>query len=438
MAGVDDRERDVEADPDRGVVARLAEQRASPPRRAGVCQRVRIARSTARSALFTRRSSRRRRIIGFRAVRTRLHPRPRPPLRLDRAAQPARLPRGGDQRGDGLRAGGRRLLLLRHPRGRLAEPLVQRPHGAARGELRRADRGGAGAAHLRGGRRRRPGRRPGRASTRAGPRSCSPTSTTSTTTATRPTSPATRWSSPATTRRSPCSPTPASRSCRRPGSRTSTGPATAATPPTRSPATCSPRRPRASTASGCGRRSRRRSSGRRRRCSSPSSASSPASTPCAASPRRPAAGPRSPRTGSWCARFGYQVIERRGTGGGAFRLMYSRFLEEAGRPEAPLAAAAAARWTELAGAFHAASESEDPEPLLWRAVDDAAARRLRGRAAPLDLARRGLSAGRDDGRGRHDPARRPPARARRWPERRCGCGRRIPAAGRPGSSGSTG
>ena len=50
----------------------------------------------------------------------------------------------------------------------------------------------------------------------------------------------------------------------------------------------------------------------------------------------------------WCARFGYQVIERRGTGGGCFRLMYSRFLEEAGRAEAPLAAEAAARWTELA------------------------------------------------------------------------------------------
>jgi hypothetical protein len=33
----------------------------------------------------------------------------------------------------------------------------------------------------------------------------------------------------------------------------------------------------------------------------------------------------------WCARFGYQVIERRGTGGGCFRLMYSRFLEEASR-----------------------------------------------------------------------------------------------------------
>jgi hypothetical protein len=76
----------------------------------------------------------------------------------------------------------------------------------------------------------------------------------------------------------------------------------------------------------------------------------------------------------WCARFGYQVIERRGTGGGAFRLMYSRFLEEAGRPEAPLAAEAAARWTELADAFHAASERDDPEPGLWREIDSAAHR----------------------------------------------------------------
>ena len=70
----------------------------------------------------------------------------------------------------------------------------------------------------------------------------------------------------------------------------------------------------------------------------------------------------------WCARFAYQVIERRGTGGGCFRLMYSRFLEEAGREEAPLAAEAAARWTELAEAFKAASESEEPEPQLWDAV----------------------------------------------------------------------
>jgi hypothetical protein len=70
----------------------------------------------------------------------------------------------------------------------------------------------------------------------------------------------------------------------------------------------------------------------------------------------------------WCARFGYQVIERRGTGGGAFRLMYSRFLEEAGRPEAPLAAAAASRWTELAEKLRAASERDDPDPELWRSA----------------------------------------------------------------------
>ncbi|HYG96518.1 MAG TPA: DUF4872 domain-containing protein [Solirubrobacterales bacterium] len=74
----------------------------------------------------------------------------------------------------------------------------------------------------------------------------------------------------------------------------------------------------------------------------------------------------------WCARFAYQVIERRGTGGGCFRLMYSRFLEEAGRAEAPLAAEAAARWTELADAFKAASESEGPRPQLWEAVGEGA------------------------------------------------------------------
>ncbi|HZK15541.1 MAG TPA: BtrH N-terminal domain-containing protein, partial [Solirubrobacterales bacterium] len=76
----------------------------------------------------------------------------------------------------------------------------------------------------------------------------------------------------------------------------------------------------------------------------------------------------------WCARFGYQVIERRGTGGGAFRAMYSRFLEEAGRPEAPLAAEAAAAWSELAEAFRAASEHDDPRPDLWRRIDTAANR----------------------------------------------------------------
>lgn len=77
----------------------------------------------------------------------------------------------------------------------------------------------------------------------------------------------------------------------------------------------------------------------------------------------------------WCARFASQVIERRGTGGGCFRLMYSRFLEEAGRgAEAALAATAAARWTELAAAFHAASEGERAGAAPWSEVGEAAAR----------------------------------------------------------------
>jgi hypothetical protein len=70
----------------------------------------------------------------------------------------------------------------------------------------------------------------------------------------------------------------------------------------------------------------------------------------------------------WCARFGYQVIERRGTGGGCFRLMYARFLEEVGRAEAPLAGQAARSWTELAEAFRLASEEERPVPALWARI----------------------------------------------------------------------
>ena len=71
----------------------------------------------------------------------------------------------------------------------------------------------------------------------------------------------------------------------------------------------------------------------------------------------------------WCARFNYQVIERRGTGGGNFRAMYSRFLEEVGRSdEAKLAAKASEAWTALAGALLAASESDTPEQRHWSRI----------------------------------------------------------------------
>jgi hypothetical protein len=75
----------------------------------------------------------------------------------------------------------------------------------------------------------------------------------------------------------------------------------------------------------------------------------------------------------WCARFGYQVIERRGTGGGNFRLMYSRFLAEAGYDgEARLAADAAARWTDLAATLQRASEAEEPVAAVWVRVNELA------------------------------------------------------------------
>lgn len=72
---------------------------------------------------------------------------------------------------------------------------------------------------------------------------------------------------------------------------------------------------------------------------------------------------------SWCARFGYQVIERRGTGGGNFRRMYAGFLEEiADRVPEVVEVDAAARtwasarlWTELSEVLRTISESEDAQ-----------------------------------------------------------------------------
>jgi hypothetical protein len=78
----------------------------------------------------------------------------------------------------------------------------------------------------------------------------------------------------------------------------------------------------------------------------------------------------------WCARFGYQVIERRGTGGGNFRRMYARFLAEMGYDEAALAGDTAERWSALAATFLAASEADAPEPDLWSAVGEEASRVL--------------------------------------------------------------
>ncbi|MFL5907891.1 MAG: BtrH N-terminal domain-containing protein [Solirubrobacterales bacterium] len=78
----------------------------------------------------------------------------------------------------------------------------------------------------------------------------------------------------------------------------------------------------------------------------------------------------------WCARFLYQVIERRGTGGGNFRRMYSRFLEEAGYEQSALAHEAAEDWTRLALAARTASEPDEPDPEHWKALSEEAARVL--------------------------------------------------------------
>jgi hypothetical protein len=84
----------------------------------------------------------------------------------------------------------------------------------------------------------------------------------------------------------------------------------------------------------------------------------------------------------WTARFNYQVIERRGTGGGGFRLMYADFLDEAaavlgevkalGLPERMREAAGA--WTALAMALKSASEEalcdfSEVRAIITRVID---------------------------------------------------------------------
>lgn len=55
---------------------------------------------------------------------------------------------------------------------------------------------------------------------------------------------------------------------------------------------------------------------------------------------------------AWCFRFGYQIVDRRGTGGGLFRALYAAFLAEAERDVPGLAALGlAARMRDLAAAW---------------------------------------------------------------------------------------
>ncbi len=70
----------------------------------------------------------------------------------------------------------------------------------------------------------------------------------------------------------------------------------------------------------------------------------------------------------WTARFAYQIIEKRGTGGGAFRLLYADFLAEAAawlpairdlQLESRMREVASL-WTDLANALKSGSESESP------------------------------------------------------------------------------
>jgi hypothetical protein len=83
--------------------------------------------------------------------------------------------------------------------------------------------------------------------------------------------------------------------------------------------------------------------------------------------------PEAAKDWQWCARFLYQVIERRGTGGGNFRRMYSRFLEEAGYEESALAHEAAEDWTRLAEAARDASNSDEAVAKHWKAIGTEAA-----------------------------------------------------------------
>jgi hypothetical protein len=76
---------------------------------------------------------------------------------------------------------------------------------------------------------------------------------------------------------------------------------------------------------------------------------------------------------SWAARFGYQVIIKRGSGGSFFRSLHADFLEEASELVPAIAAAAlpermssiAARWRDLATVLEEQSQRESCDPELF-------------------------------------------------------------------------
>lgn len=103
--------------------------------------------------------------------------------------------------------------------------------------------------------------------------------------------------------------------------------------------------------------------------------------------------PKDAEDWQWCTRFAYQVIERRGTGGGSFRKMYAEFLDHAAEicaekrysEAARICAGLAADWTELSVKLRQASKGEasgeiwgelgqlagsirDGEERLWRGL----------------------------------------------------------------------
>jgi hypothetical protein len=78
------------------------------------------------------------------------------------------------------------------------------------------------------------------------------------------------------------------------------------------------------------------------------------------------------RDWSFAARFGYQIIEKRGTGGGLFRRLYALYLGEAALHYPPVGAAGlpgkmigvADGWTEIAGGLKEISEAKTPGGFL--------------------------------------------------------------------------